>query len=94
MEQAVRDLVVTPFGDIVAKAKIAAANVADAGDDAPPQMGKAAQSLQREGERALKKIEPLCVKHLEEYGANFLDELRANGMCIAKATWGRLCVWK
>ena len=70
----IQDLVVTPFRDIVEKGKTA---VETAGDDKP--MLKAAQSLVKEGERALKRIEPLCRKHLEEYGSNFLDALKENG---------------
>ncbi|KAF4470758.1 hypothetical protein FALBO_2330, partial [Fusarium albosuccineum] len=69
----VADLVVTPFRDIVEKGRTAVEN---AGDDKP--MLKAAQSLVKEGERALKRIEPLCRKHLDEYGSNFLDALKEN----------------
>lgn len=70
----VADLVVTPFRDIVDKGRTAVEN---AGDD--KVMLKAAQSLVKEGERALKRIEPLCRKHLDEYGSNFLDALKENG---------------
>ncbi|KAI8679783.1 SH3 domain-containing protein [Fusarium keratoplasticum] len=69
----VADLVVTPFRDIVDKGRTAVEN---AGDD--KVMLKAAQSLVKEGERALKRIEPLCRKHLDEYGSNFLDALKEN----------------
>ncbi|KAM5348209.1 hypothetical protein ACJ41O_008033 [Fusarium nematophilum] len=69
----VADLVVTPFRDIVEKGRTAVAN---AGDGQP--MLKAAQTLVKEGERALKRIEPLCRKHLDEYGSNFLDALKEN----------------
>jgi hypothetical protein len=51
-------------------------------------MLKAAQSLVKEGERALKRIEPLCRKHLDEYGSNFLDALKENGelslVCVCR----------
>lgn len=70
----IADLVVTPFRDIVEKGQTAVEN---AGDTQP--MLKAAQSLVKEGERALKRIEPLCRKQLEEYGSNFLDALKENG---------------
>ncbi|KAF5659255.1 hypothetical protein FHETE_9499 [Fusarium heterosporum] len=69
----VADLVISPFRDIVDKGRKAIEN---AGDDKP--MLKASQSLVKEGERALKKIEPLCRKHLDEYGSNFLDALKEN----------------
>ncbi|KAF4963662.1 hypothetical protein FZEAL_10924, partial [Fusarium zealandicum] len=69
----VADLVVTPFRDIVDKGRTAVANA-----DHDERMLKAAQNLVKEGERALKKIEPLCRKHLDEYGSNFLDALKDN----------------
>ncbi|KAK7420857.1 hypothetical protein QQZ08_010186 [Neonectria magnoliae] len=69
----VNDLVVTPFRDIVDKGRTAVANA----EDAQPML-KAAQALVKEGERALKRIEPLCRKHLDEYGSNFLDALKEN----------------
>ena len=68
------DLVVTPFRDIVEKGQQAVNN---AGDN--DEMRKAAQTLVKEGERALKRIEPVCAKNFEEYGMNFLDTLKANG---------------
>ncbi|POR31906.1 Uncharacterized protein TPAR_07881 [Tolypocladium paradoxum] len=69
----VTDLVIAPFRDIVEKGKTAADN---AGDSQP--MLKAAQALVKEGERALKRIEPLCEKRLDEYGSNFADALKEN----------------
>ena len=42
-------------------------------------MIKSAKALVREGERALKKLEPLCKKHFEEYSSNFIDALKENG---------------
>lgn len=71
----VTELVIAPFRDIVEKGKTAADN---AGDSQP--MLKAAQALTKEGERALKRIEPLCKKHLDEYGSGFVDALKENGM--------------
>lgn len=71
----VDDLVLTPFKEIVDKAGTAAEN---AGDD-NPDMLKASQALLKEGQRALKRIEPLCKKHFEEYGTNFTDTLKENG---------------
>lgn len=70
----IADFVLTPFREIVEKGQTAVEN---AGDTQP--MLKASQSLVKEGERALKKIEPLCKKHLEEYGSNFLEAIKANG---------------
>lgn len=70
----INELVVNPFRDIVDKGRAAVENAVDT-----QPMLKAAQSLVKEGERALKRIEPLCRKHLDEYGSNFLDALKENG---------------
>lgn len=67
------DLVITPFRDIVDKGKTAVINAGN-----PQPMLKAAQSLLKEGERALRRIEPLCKKHLDEYGPSFLAALKEN----------------
>lgn len=68
------ELVVAPFQDIVEKGRTAIEN---SGDSQP--MLKASRALVKEGERALKKIEPLCRKNLDDYGSNFLDALKENG---------------
>ncbi|KAF5017973.1 hypothetical protein F66182_10067 [Fusarium sp. NRRL 66182] len=73
MDDDVADLVITPFRDIVDKGRTAVEN---AGQD--KAMLKASQSLVKEGERALKRLEPLCRKHLDEYGPNFVDALKEN----------------
>ncbi|KAK3944901.1 hypothetical protein QBC46DRAFT_437685 [Diplogelasinospora grovesii] len=75
MDDDVHDLVLGPFRDVVAKGKTAVENAKEAG--AQP-MQKAAQSLVSNGERALKKIEPLCKRQLDEYGPNFVDALKEN----------------
>lgn len=79
MEEDVHILVLVPFRDIVEKANLAIQNADDA--DLPhAEMRKAAQTLVKEGERALKKIQPICKKHLDEYGQNFVNALKENGM--------------
>lgn len=70
----VSDLVLTPFREIVEKGRTAVEN---AGGAQP--MLKASQALVKEGERALKKIEPVCQKHIDESGSNFIDALKENG---------------
>jgi hypothetical protein len=70
----VDDLVTAPFRDIVEKGKKAIENAGDT-----QLMLKASQTLVREGERALRRIEPLCKKNLAEYGSNFIDALKENG---------------
>ena len=76
MDEAVRDLVFAPFADIADKAKAAVENAKEADN---PAMLKAAQNLVREGDRAVKKLEPLCKKHLDEFASNFVDALKENG---------------
>jgi hypothetical protein len=71
----VDDLIVGPFKEIADKARQAIDN---AGDD-NPEMVKAAKSLLKEGERGLKRIEPLCKKYLEDYGSSFTTALKENG---------------
>jgi hypothetical protein len=68
------ELVIVPFREIVEKGRQAVEN---AGDQAPI-MAKAAQALVKEGERGLKRIEPLCRKHAEDYGIAFVAALKDN----------------
>jgi hypothetical protein len=75
----IADLVLTPFRDIVEKGRTAVQN---AGDTQP--MLKASQALLKEGERALKRIEPLCKKHFDDYGPNFVAALRDNGEFLTR----------
>lgn len=77
MNKAVDDLVLAPFRDILAHGEAANRNAENSGDE---EMFKAAQVLVKEGERALKKIEPVCRKGYDEYGSNFVDELMENGI--------------
>jgi hypothetical protein len=79
MAEEVERLVLEPFRSIVEKGKTAIENVESEGDQAPEPMLKAAQSLVKEGERALKKIEPVSTAHFEEYGSNFVDAIKENG---------------
>ncbi|KAI9171064.1 hypothetical protein HJFPF1_00543 [Paramyrothecium foliicola] len=74
-------LVVAPFRDIVDKGKAALDN---AGDN--DVMRKAAQALVREGERALKRIDPLCKKQCEEYSSNFINALKEDETML-HAAW-------
>ncbi|KAK2613759.1 hypothetical protein N8I77_000649 [Diaporthe amygdali] len=76
MDGTISDLVLAPFKDIVAQGNTAINNAVDSGDD---DMLRAARVLVREGERALKKIEPVCQKSYEEYGPNFVNALMDDG---------------
>lgn len=79
MDDDVQHLVLAPFHDVVAKGRIAVGNAKAAGSQS---MLKAAQGLLSNGERALKKIEPVCKRQLEECGVNFVDALKENGGCF------------
>lgn len=72
-------LVLSPFRETVEKARTALRNAEAAEDDATRSMQRAAKGLLGKGERALKKIEPLCERLLDEYGVNFVDAVKENG---------------
>lgn len=82
MDDDVENLVLAPFQEIVEKGKTALANATDAGLTKSDDMSKAAQGLVRGGDRALKKLEPLCKKQWEEYSTNFVVALKENGRLI------------
>ncbi|KAK1759472.1 hypothetical protein QBC47DRAFT_437273 [Echria macrotheca] len=71
----IRNLVLSPFHDTVAKAKKAVENATTKNDQA---MVKAAQSLVTNGERAVKRLEPVCQRGWDEYGVAFVDALKEN----------------
>ncbi|KAK9414051.1 putative SH3 domain-containing protein [Seiridium unicorne] len=76
MADEIERLVLSPFREIAEKADTAVQNAEAADEDISGPMRKAAQSLAKEGERALKRVEPLCNKNFEEYGANFVDAMK------------------
>ena len=76
MEEAIQDLVLAPFQEIVEKGKTAIDN---AKEEENQEMLKSAQALVKEGQRALKKIEPLCKKHFDDFASNFVDALKEDG---------------
>lgn len=74
MDDEVNVLTLKPFRDVVEQASAALENAGE--NDA---MRKAAKKLLREGEKAVKLIEPQCTKRHAEYGDNFLNALRGSG---------------
>lgn len=78
-------LVLAPFRDTVEKAKTALENAEAAGDDgdAARAMQRAAKGLLSKSERALKKIEPLCDRFLQEYGTNFVDAVKESSKAFS-----------
>jgi hypothetical protein len=79
MDEDVQNLVLAPYRCMVEKGTVAVEQMKDADQSASEQARKFAQNLVKEGGRALKKIEPLCKKHWEEYGPNFVTALKENG---------------
>jgi len=84
MDDDVQNLVLAPFQEIVEKGKSAVTNATAAGLTKSDDMFRSAQSLVRDGERALGKLEPLCRKQWEEYTANFVVALKENGRSTAR----------
>lgn len=82
MADEVERLAIAPFREIVEKGNVAIENAPNADEETSPLMLKAAQNLVREGERALKRIEPLCTKNFDEYGVNFVDAIKENGKVV------------
>lgn len=78
MDDAIDALVLAPFREVVSLGTVAVGNAGTAADEL---MLKASQALVKEGERALKKVEPLCRKHFEKAGSNFINALKDNGRC-------------
>ncbi|KAI0008582.1 hypothetical protein F4779DRAFT_618460 [Xylariaceae sp. FL0662B] len=78
MADEVERLAIAPFREIVEKGKVAIQNAPDASKELSPLMLKAAQNLVKEGERALKRIEPLCTRNYDEFGCNFIDAIKEN----------------
>lgn len=71
-----------PFRDVIARAKEAAANAEYAGHqdvELCKLMLKTSQTLLKEGERALKRIQPLWDGQIEKYGESFANNLSQNG---------------
>ncbi|RYP12722.1 hypothetical protein DL767_011145 [Monosporascus sp. MG133] len=76
MADEVERLVIAPFREIVEKGNVALENAQNAEDEKVASMLKAAQSLVKEGDRALKRIEPLCTNNYSEYGTNFINAVK------------------
>lgn len=76
-------LILGPFREVVERGKEAIANAQDIDDDAGSEgakyMLKAAQAVAKEGERALKRLQPLWDGQVGKYGDVFTDALSQNG---------------
>ena len=75
----IEDLIIAPFREVVKRGNEALANAqADADEDAAPAMEKAAKALVREGDRALKRLQPLWDSQVEKHGDIFRDTMSKN----------------
>jgi hypothetical protein len=78
----IEELIIEPFRELVERGREAIAN-AEAAENEDAELSKqvlrSAQSLVREGERALKRLQPLWAAQVERHGEAFKDAFRVNG---------------
>ena len=76
------DLFLEPFREVIQRTTEASAN-AEAAQHADPDlakaMSKAAAALLREGDRALRRLQPLWNSQVEKHGESFEDAMRDDG---------------
>lgn len=77
------DLFLTPLRDIIEKGNIAAQNAYESEN---PAMHDAALGLVREGERAMRRIEPLCEKLVQQYGLAAVTAIKEHGTLVLSTT--------
>lgn len=78
-------LILGPFKEVIERGKEAVANAGGAGDEDVEHsklMLKAAQGVVREGERALKRLQPLWDSQVEKYGEAFKTGVSQNGIFL------------
>jgi hypothetical protein len=76
------ELIVRPFREVVDRGNEAIANAeaaADTESDVSERMLRAARAVVREGDRALKKIQPIWDGQVEKYGDAFKDAMMDQG---------------
>lgn len=79
----VEELIIRPFREAVLLGKDAVAKAEEAADEdehLSSRMLKASQAIIKEGERALKRLQPLWDGQVEKYGDAFKDTLAQNGI--------------
>ncbi|KAM0497693.1 hypothetical protein ACHAP6_006052 [Verticillium nonalfalfae] len=75
----VEELIITPFKEVVERGQDAVTNAQAAEEDDPEmgtQMARAAQALVKEGDRALKRLQPIWDAHVDKFGDAFKDAIR------------------
>jgi len=79
------ELIIAPLREVVDRGKEAVANAeaaddrGDDADDTAKRMAKAGKAVVREGERALKRLQPLWDDQVEKYGDRFKAAVAKNG---------------
>lgn len=81
----IEELIIAPIREVVDRGKEAVANAESAddrdddADDVTKRMAKAGKALVREGERALKRLQPLWDDQVKKYGDAFRTAMDKNG---------------
>jgi hypothetical protein len=81
----IEELIIGPFRELVDRGKEALENAGTGDDDDAEkarQMTKAAKGVIREGERALKRLQPLWDSQVEKYGETFKATMSKNGRLL------------
>ena len=80
----IEELILAPFREVVDRGKDAVTNAEaavedDTDDETAKRMAKAGKAIVREGERALKRLQPLWDGQVEKYGDMFKTAMSKNG---------------
>ncbi|RYP18026.1 hypothetical protein DL765_004142 [Monosporascus sp. GIB2] len=77
----VKKLILQPFHEVVERGKEAVANAEADGHEpgVAKLMLKSARALEKEGERALQRLQPLWDGRVAQYGNSFTEAMRDNG---------------
>lgn len=77
------DIMLGPFREVAERGQEAVANAHDIYDEdneSALHMLKAAQAVTKEGQRALKRLQPLWDSQVDKYGVAFTSALSGDGM--------------
>jgi hypothetical protein len=77
------EIIIQPFREVVERGRDAVSNVEAGGEDLDPElldrMAKAGRAVLREGERALKRLQPIWDSQVEKYGDAFTSSILQQG---------------
>jgi hypothetical protein len=82
----IEELILAPFREVVDRGKDAVANADAAAEDddendTVKRLAKAGKAVVREGERALKRLQPLWDDQVAKHGDTFRAAMARNGAC-------------